>query len=207
LVGLLAFAGLSLQLADRVRSTPGGLSEEAAALASREAAALGWPVVEGDQVSLGSGRGYCTAGWLEGAVDRYRTRHDWPGAAGPGSLILSFTTYASEPAAAADLARARSSRYLDCQQRDEPQDYEDVTGAVASHLPPDPQVPGVGFAIHVWGPRVAAPSYEFVVVVGRMRGHVDLCACPGMTFEEQRQVAVAVAAAMAEVQGLPRPGG
>jgi hypothetical protein len=186
---------------------PGPLSEQAASRASQDAEEQGWPVLGTARVPVELGRDECVTGWLRGATDRYRVRHRWMTGPGIGQAILSFTTYATVADAEADLARARSRAYRDCQEETEPDEYRNVTAAAASLLDPDPEAPGTGFVVQVLADGEWERGHEFVVVVGRMRAHVDLCACGGVSFKPQRALAVAAASAMAEVQGLPTPGG
>jgi hypothetical protein len=145
--------------------------------------------------------GACVAeGWLSGATDRFRTYFDRPGGPVTDALTLSVTAYADEEAARAELDRARSQAYQDCELLQ----YPELVGATITALPDDPQAPGVAYEItEPDGPRT---EYDITIVVGAVRAHLDFCGCADLGLDGQQAVARQVAAAVATAQGLPAPG-
>ena len=144
-------------------------------------------------------------GWLSRATDRYRTYWDRPGGPVTDALTLSLTAYADEAAAAEDLARARTPEYQACEVEQARVEFAGATDASLQALPDDPRAPGVTYQVDVTG--IERPTeYDFTVVVGHLRAHLDFCGCVDMDLEAQRQVARDVALALADAQGLPAPG-
>lgn len=144
-------------------------------------------------------------GWQTGARDRAIGTFRLPDGEIEAPLTVVLVSYQTEDTAAADLERARSTAYQDCevwqrQQLDRLDAEHEVTV-----LPEDPTAPGVAIAMTETGGE-ARTEYDHIIVVGRMRAQLDVCDCADFDVPYLRRVAADVAAAMAEVQGLPVPG-
>ena len=138
-------------------------------------------------------------GWMDGATDQYRTEYEKRGVQHTEATVV-VTTFESEALREAAVDLAHTEEYRECVRLDAlTLSSGDV---VVEELPPDPRTPGVAFETtdeaggHVW---------RFVIGVGVQRSVVTFCGCD-TGFDVRRDVALDVAAAMAEAQGLPGPG-
>ena len=138
-------------------------------------------------------------GWMDGATDQYRTEYEKRGWSHTEASVV-VTTFASEDERGAAVDLAHAPEYRECVRLDAlPHSSGDV---VVEELPPDPRTPGVAFETtdedgdHVW---------RFVIGIGVQRATVTFCGCD-TGFDVRRDVAIDIAAALAEAQGLPSPG-
>ncbi|HMJ76924.1 MAG TPA: hypothetical protein VK507_13185 [Iamia sp.] len=164
-----------------------------------------WVVTSGEALPTSyEADGFCVPeGWLTGVTDRFRSSYGRPASNSTEALTLSITAYASPEAAQAELERARSDIYRGCEAQERVVETAvGATQASVTALPDDPLAPGVAYQIDL----IAADpltEFEFTLVVGAQRAHLDFCGCADLGLDGQRAAARVVAAAMAEAQGLP----
>jgi hypothetical protein len=104
------------------------------------------------------------------------------------------------------LERARSQAYRDCEVQERLEETTGTSsGATVTALPDDPLTPGVTYQIDLQ-PGDPLTEYEFTVIVGQQRAHLDFCGCADLGLDGQRAIAQAVARDLAAAQGLPNPG-
>lgn len=186
-------------------------SEATATAAATDLVAGDWVVTDGEDMSavVVPPEACVVDGWLSEDTDRFRVAFGRPSNGSTDALDLSVTTYTSPEAAQAELERAGSQTYRDCEV---PERLDETTGgatgATVTGLPDDPLAPGVAYQIDLVGGvgGDTLTEYEFTIVVGDQRAHLDFCGCADLGLEGQQAVARQVAAVMAEVQGLPVPG-
>jgi len=164
-----------------------------------------WVVTSGEALpTYYEADGFCVPqGWLTGVTDRFRTTYGRPASSSTEALTLSITAYASPEDAQAELERARSDMYRGCEAQERVSETAvGATQASVTALADDPLAPGVAYQIDL----IAADpvtEFEFTLVVGSQRAHLDFCGCADLGLEGQQAAARVVAAAMAEAQGLP----
>jgi hypothetical protein len=175
-----------------------GTRSEGSSERGAEALGDGWKL-EAAQPEPISAPDCAPEGWMDGATDQYRTDYEKRGYQHTEATVV-VTTFATEELREAAVELAHTEEYRQCVRLDAlPLSTGDV---VVEELPADPLTPGVAFQTtdeageHVW---------RFVIGVGTQRSTVTFCGCD-TGFEVRRDVALDVAAAMAEAQGLPSPG-
>lgn len=176
---------------------PGGIAD---ALTESVLEDPDFSVRRAERPPLGERDGCAVDGWMDGATERHRVTFTRTAIASPEVLVVSITRYGDAAAAQADLMRAQGPQALGC--------AADVPGAEPATVvarPVDPQMPGVTLQVDPAG-EGQPTEYEFTVVVGTVRVHVDFCGCVDLGLEGQQGIARRVAAALAEEQGLPVPG-
>ena len=166
----------------------------------------GWHQRSARPLPLGAPEDCGPEGWNAGATSRYQSVHDHQtDAEENGEAVIGLTVYRSAGDATADLDRARSAAWVEC-QRDAMQEESDTgTTATVRVLEDDPRAPGVAyFYSYLEDDELDAGTIQYVVV-GRMKAAVT-CECPRMGPADRQALARGVAVALAEVQDLPKPG-
>jgi hypothetical protein len=177
--------------------------EDVAGALAEELSTGDWTPTGTETVGLTDGVGVpgsCAPdGWLTGAVGRVRTFYGRPSNGSTGALTLSLTAYADDASAAAELERARSQAMGDCEVVQHRDEFPSATSVTVAALPDDPAAPGVSYQVTDAEGRL---EYDFTVIVGRVRAHLDFCGCADLGLDGQRAVARQVAAILAGEQGL-----
>jgi hypothetical protein len=145
-------------------------------------------------------------GWNTGALDRAIGTYADLDEMGPEAAItVTLSSYQTEELAAADLERARTPEYQECEVSQRQQMSRLDQDVEVTVLDEEPTAPGVAIAMTETGGE-GRVEYDHIIVVGRMRAQLDVCSCAGFDELYLRWVADDIAWAMAEVQGLPAPG-
>ena len=165
-----------------------------------------WELKSDEPLPLESTEACSPSGWNTGAVNRHSSVYEHlTGADADGEVTINVTVYGSEDDAAADLDRAGSSEWFECQRKRIDRTYGDPDPDFEA-IPEDPQAPGVAYIEHfvVDGERSAETVHY--VFVGQVRATITYCGCTSLGLDGRQRVARDVAAALADVQGLPAPG-
>lgn len=142
-------------------------------------------------------------GWLTGYVEQSLTAFERTGADGHATAEVSITTYVDNESARADADRSLTPEGIECSEQ---RAAALLGGPVeAQVLPPSGSAPGSALLLTRTDEGSSRVTYEYTVVVGAQRAQVVFCGCPSLAEDNTLAVASAVAAAMAETQGLPRP--
>jgi hypothetical protein len=144
----------------------------------------------------------CTPdGWNDGAVNRHSSVYEHS----DGEVTINVTVYGSEDDAAADLERVGGNEWFACHRQQIEDAYGDPNPRF-EELPADPQAPGVAYLEHFLSDGRRSLDTIHYVFVGQVRATITYCGCTTVATEGRQEVARDVAAALAEVQGLPAPG-
>jgi hypothetical protein len=165
-----------------------------------------WRLAGGQELPNTSTELCSPPGWNTGADSRFQTVYDHlTFGTRDGEATINLTVYDSAEHAAADQERAGSPEWYDCQRRR----IDDLSGDVnptIQAIPDDPLASGESYieSYHEGGQPVMETFHY--VFVDQVRATITYCGCTKVGLEGRQAVARDVAAALAEVQGVPAPG-
>jgi hypothetical protein len=165
-----------------------------------------WDLIDQHPLPLESIESCSPSGWNNGAVNRHSSVYEHKTGSGTdGEVTVNVTVYGDEADAAADLDRAGGSEWFACKRQQFYDTYGDANPRFEA-IPEDPQAPGVAYIEHFVADGERGAETIHYVFVGRARATITYCGCTTVGLDGRQEVARDVAAALAQVQGLPAPG-